>query len=207
MGRFAQRREHSAIFQACDTQDANVCRRCLGSATERRGENRHYYYKSVRHGDKVRKVYYGKGPAAEVAAQAAELKRAVRARRTEALRRLRASYEDAAEMVDRLNREMDCIANLLSAGPVRNIWAVSGGLDFVDPRLERGCDLLVSEEGGFRALTCRGGSGTALLLPSVTLHGDSQQFKDLLLQGRQFRHHHFRFPARLLELVTLNTIE
>ena len=87
-------------------------------AWERRGENRHYYYKSVRHGDKVRKVYYGKGPAAEVAAQAAELKRAVRARRTEALRRLRASYEDAAEMVDRLNREMDCIAKavLIAAG-------------------------------------------------------------------------------------------
>ncbi len=51
---------------------------------------------------------------------------------------------------------MEQSCNLLSAGQVRNIRAISGGPDVVDPRLERGRDLLVIEDGGLRALTCRG---------------------------------------------------
>ena len=87
-------------------------------AWEKRGDSRRYYYKSVRHGDKVRKVYCGKGSAAEIAAQTAEIKRAARTRRTEAWRRVRASYEDAANVVEQLNHETDCIvkAVLIAAG-------------------------------------------------------------------------------------------
>ncbi len=36
-------------------------------------------------------------------------------------------------------------SNLLSAGVFGNIWSISGRLNFVDARRERGCDLLVLE--------------------------------------------------------------
>jgi hypothetical protein len=37
-------------------------------------DSKRYYYRSVRHGDHVRKVYFGTGPAAEMAAQADQLR-------------------------------------------------------------------------------------------------------------------------------------
>ena len=68
-------------------------------AWERRG-SRSYYYRSVREGDRVRKVYVGTGPTAE---QAAEADRRRRQRRLEERQRVSAlvlELESAARFAD-----------------------------------------------------------------------------------------------------------
>ena len=54
-------------------------------AFERRG-NKRYFYKSVRVGGKVKKIYFGVGPVAIAAAEAMKVTRLERERRREAMR-------------------------------------------------------------------------------------------------------------------------
>ena len=61
-------------------------------AWERR-RNQRFYYKSVRAGGKVKKVYFGKGPAAELAATATEWGQRHRKERAAARRLARIIHE------------------------------------------------------------------------------------------------------------------
>src|SRR5947209_2684518 len=74
-----------------------------------------YYYRSVRHGDKVRRVYVGTGPAAEAAAEYDALARAIRGEardRSQAARVTERQRLDAA--LGPLGR-LDALAGALTA--------------------------------------------------------------------------------------------
>ena len=99
-------------------------------AWEIRGSRR-YYYRSVREGGRVRRVYVGNGPAAEAAARAAEVTRAIQ--RSARQRSNTAGHEeqdrlDAARTpLGRLDALADILATLalIDAGyhrPNRGIW-------------------------------------------------------------------------------------
>ena len=75
-------------------------------AWERRG-NQHYFYRSVRCGGKVKKIYYGRGDLAMAAAESLELARLGRERRKEAMQSQRGRYEEADAVVAGLGDELD----------------------------------------------------------------------------------------------------
>ncbi|MEQ8788444.1 MAG: hypothetical protein RIC55_19190 [Pirellulaceae bacterium] len=84
-------------------------------AWERRGNHR-YYYRSVRNGTKVKKIYLGCGRAAELAAQEFDAARKRRKTDREADLRHRRQYRAAVGSVDRLTTEVDAeMATVLSA--------------------------------------------------------------------------------------------
>ncbi len=94
-------------------------------AWEQRRDKR-YYYKSVRCGKKVLKVYFGSGPAAEVAAQTTELARQQRQARAEAVRARREQYQYAEALVNQLidHADGETRAELMLAGIHENqgVW-------------------------------------------------------------------------------------
>jgi hypothetical protein len=75
-------------------------------AWEKRG-NQSYYYRSVRVGKQVKKVYYGSGPAAALAARSADLARANRTAGREAERQRREEYAVVTSSAHRLMVEVD----------------------------------------------------------------------------------------------------
>jgi hypothetical protein len=87
-------------------------------AWEIRGRGGRYYYRSCRVGSRVRKIYFGKGPAAEAAAREDQHARGARraAREAARLRREGAAAIDALVAIY-LNGSADIIqAALLEAG-------------------------------------------------------------------------------------------
>ena len=75
-------------------------------AWERRG-NKHYYYRSIRVGGKVKKIYFSNGPLAMAAAEAMEVARRERERRNEARRMQREQYQHADAALAALAGELD----------------------------------------------------------------------------------------------------
>ena len=75
-------------------------------AWERR-RNQRFFYKSVRVGGKVKKIYFGKGPVAELAAMAVEQRQRFRKERAAADRRARENYLQVTVEFDRLACELD----------------------------------------------------------------------------------------------------
>jgi len=80
-------------------------------AWEQRGEKR-YYYRSVRNGKKVKKVYFGSGAEATAVAEMMEVSRLERKRRNEKLRVLRQQYQQADAALGELD---DAFAPLADA--------------------------------------------------------------------------------------------
>ena len=64
--------------------------------------SKRYYYRSVRDGDRVRKIYLGCGPEAEKAAREVEQRRIQRKANQEALRREQTALSGANEAIDAL---------------------------------------------------------------------------------------------------------
>src|SRR4051794_18721354 len=95
-------------------------------AWEKRG-NKTYFYRSVFCDGKVKKIYYGAGPAGKLAADADALRRAERKAEEEA-RRWQKDQLDAAVTLTRdlnLGCELLAAATLLAAGyhrPCRHPW-------------------------------------------------------------------------------------
>src|SRR3954470_25052496 len=81
-------------------------------------DRRGYYYRSVRDGDRVLRVYLGRGPAAQLAALLVEERRAERRARALAWRAEEARWEAAAARQRELDElgEMLARAALLAAG-------------------------------------------------------------------------------------------
>ena len=75
-------------------------------AWERRG-NKRYFYKSVRVGGKVKKIYLGRGPLADVAGEAIEAARLKRERVKESMRAQREQYQQADAVLVELADELD----------------------------------------------------------------------------------------------------
>lgn len=78
-------------------------------AWEARGDRR-YFRRSVRDGRRVRSIYIGTGPVAELVAQADELLRAER----EARRRARQAERDRLDEADAHLDRLDALADLLT---------------------------------------------------------------------------------------------
>ena len=77
-------------------------------AWERRG-NKRYFYKSVRVGGKVKKIYFGVGPVAVAAAEGMKVARLARERRKESMRMQREQYQQADAMLVELADELDLL--------------------------------------------------------------------------------------------------
>jgi hypothetical protein len=97
-------------------------------AWEKRG-TRKYFYRSVRTGGRVRKLYYGAGLVGELAASVDALRRAERRAVEQALREERTRLDAAAALTRDLSRgcELLAAATLLTAGfhrPCRHDWRV-----------------------------------------------------------------------------------
>jgi hypothetical protein len=95
-------------------------------AWEKRGENR-YFYRSIRRDGHVKKLYYGTGPAARMAADADALNRAERMAAKEVFRAACDLLDAAVRLTRDLNRgcELLAVATLLAAGfhrPSRHKW-------------------------------------------------------------------------------------
>ena len=69
--------------------------------------NQRYYYRSVRVGKKVRKIYFGRGPEAECAAVTYDLLRAERTRIADARRRNRTEFGRVVAALDDFARQLD----------------------------------------------------------------------------------------------------
>ena len=81
-------------------------------AWEQRGEKR-YYYRSVRNGKKVKKVYFGSGAEAAAVAEMMEVSRLARVRRNEKIRTLRQQYQQADAALGELNDAFDPLADAI----------------------------------------------------------------------------------------------
>ena len=79
-------------------------------AWEQRGEKR-YYYRSVRNGKKVKKVYYGSGAEAEAVAEMMEVSRLERERRSQKLRVLRQQYQQADAALGKLDDAVELLVD------------------------------------------------------------------------------------------------
>ena len=75
-------------------------------AWERR-RNQRFYYRSVKVGGKVKKVYFGKGPEAELAAMAAEQRQRERTERAAARRVQREHHQQVEAALDKLSSELE----------------------------------------------------------------------------------------------------
>lgn len=86
-------------------------------AWERRG-NKMYYYRSVKVGRRVRKIYFGTGPEAELAALAAGRRRGVRERRAAKLQQQREFCRLVDATLDQFEAVLDELARgvLVAAG-------------------------------------------------------------------------------------------
>src|SRR4051812_23332161 len=86
-------------------------------AWEKRNK-RSYFYRSVRSDGKVKKIYYGNGPAGELAANADALRRADRDAEKEARRAAKGRFDAVMTLTLELYRVCDLVASatLLAAG-------------------------------------------------------------------------------------------
>jgi hypothetical protein len=87
-------------------------------AWEKRGDGRRYFYRSERVGGRVRKTYFGAGPAASVAAGRVADDRAARAEAVAALRSERERLKPVERAVEALaaGTDLALAAALLAAG-------------------------------------------------------------------------------------------
>ena len=86
-------------------------------AWERRGKQR-FYYRSIKVRGRVKKIYFGKGPEAELAALAVERRREERTRRAARLQHQRECCREMEEVLGELNEELDQLTKgvLIAAG-------------------------------------------------------------------------------------------
>lgn len=90
----------------------------MGWERRQKGASNRYYYRSVRVGGRVKKVYLGRGSAGQEAAAAMERKRLARCEAEAAVRNEQGETADA----DRLAGELNDWADLLSA-----VWLIATG--------------------------------------------------------------------------------
>ena len=88
-------------------ENVHVAQDNAGKMAWERRDNQRYFYRSVRVGGKVKKIYYGKGPLAVAAAEAMEVARLERERRKEAIRLQREQYLLADTALANLTGELD----------------------------------------------------------------------------------------------------
>lgn len=100
-------------------------------ALEKRSGGRCYYYRSVREGDKVRRVYMGAGESARISAEQATLRRTGEKARAEREREERERLESLAAPVFELCEVADVLTRAhLAAGGYRRIkgeWRLRRG--------------------------------------------------------------------------------
>jgi hypothetical protein len=105
----------------------------------KRGTKR-YYFRSVRDGDTVGKIYFGAGPVAEMAAQADRIKQYEKQREHELWKQQQALIEDAVHAYEELHEGADLLrdAELLTAGFHR--WDRHQWQGWIDGRKTRQSD-------------------------------------------------------------------